>query len=284
MATTKRPNDETPTRSSTRTTKRPNDKKGEGDLRYRWGKAVQSWRQLLPPKCYGDLQGTWRYAQPETDAEKLAAGWEPLGEAEADERDPEKIAAWKPKDAADLARGPRRGLGYQTWNRGPADAPRQRVENALADVVEEIADAATGKMPVPMLELRRFARELRESRGTPSRNPELLFADVELVVADVLRVVDPEAADEPNEIDLLKDDQTCIEIAQALAGGPKTGMRSKPMCTAAPDSGTRRVSVAHTSTTFKDRKRRMLKAGLIEQTKDRMPMRLTPKGRKLYGL
>ncbi len=64
----------------------------------RWRKAHATWSDRLPKHCEYFELGQWRFAM--TDAERLAAGWERT-EDWASERDPAKIAAWKPKDAAD---------------------------------------------------------------------------------------------------------------------------------------------------------------------------------------
>ncbi len=101
----------------------------------KWRRAEGKFAAALPKHREYYAPGRWRYAM--TDDERLAAGWVRT-EGWASETDPEKIAAWKPKDAADLARGPMRSLGMVNWLLTRPD-PIRKASLALADATGDLA-------------------------------------------------------------------------------------------------------------------------------------------------
>ena len=110
-----------------------------------------------------------------------------------------------------------------SWMRRPQ--PLDLAEQRLADVAKELADEAVRLRIHGSRDLRKLERELRESRGWPSRNPSLLMPDVELVVADVLHAMAADSHLEGSDrkqppIDL-DHDPACVNLRAILKTGPK---------------------------------------------------------------
>ncbi len=146
------------------------------NLRNRWTEALAPWSKLLPRPIYTDTRGTWRFAQPETREELIAAGWEPLACQVLDGKTGKMVPA-------------------EGWSRGPQ--PLWFAEQALADAAKQLADAAVVLRVNGSADLRNFERELRNSHGEPSRNPSLMLNNIEAIVTDVLLAHEAEAPQSP---------------------------------------------------------------------------------------